>query len=77
MEKRANGGIDLLNQIHQEKMNVYYLGHPDGGIQFHVYMTKEPQLKADGLPDMSGSSCAARRFTASSSPITSARPSCR
>jgi TRAP-type C4-dicarboxylate transport system substrate-binding protein len=23
MEKRANGGIDLLNQIHQEKMNVY------------------------------------------------------
>ncbi|MGH6897560.1 MAG: TRAP transporter substrate-binding protein DctP [Geminicoccaceae bacterium] len=54
MEKRANGGIDLLNQIHQEKMNVYYLGHPDGGIQFHVYMTKEPQLKEDGLPDMSG-----------------------
>jgi TRAP-type C4-dicarboxylate transport system substrate-binding protein len=53
MEKRANGGIDLLNQIHQEKMSVYYLGHPDGGIQFHIYMTKEPQLKADGLPDMS------------------------
>ena len=43
MEKRANGGIDLLNQIHQEKMNAYYLGHPDGGIQFHIYMTKEPQ----------------------------------
>jgi TRAP-type transport system periplasmic protein len=54
MEKRANGGIDLLNQIHQEKMNVYLLGHPDGGIQFHVYMTNEPQLKEDGLPDMSG-----------------------
>ena len=54
MEKRANGGIDLLNQIHQEKMNVYLLGHPDGGIQFHIYMTKEPKLKADGLPDMSG-----------------------
>jgi TRAP-type transport system periplasmic protein len=54
MEKRANGGIDLLNEIHQEKMNVYYLGHPDGGIQFHVYMTKEPQLREDGLPDMSG-----------------------
>jgi TRAP-type C4-dicarboxylate transport system substrate-binding protein len=54
MEKRQNGGIDLLNQIHQEKMNVYLLGHPDGGIQFHVYMTKEPQLKDGGLPDMSG-----------------------
>ena len=54
MEKRENGGIDLLNQIHQEKMNVYYLGHPDGGIQFHVYMTAEPRLKDNGLPDMSG-----------------------
>jgi TRAP-type C4-dicarboxylate transport system substrate-binding protein len=54
MEKRANGGIDLLNQIHQEKMNVYYLGHPDGGIQFHIYMTEAPQLKDDGLPHMSG-----------------------
>jgi TRAP-type C4-dicarboxylate transport system substrate-binding protein len=54
MEKRQNGGIDLLNRIHQAKMNVYYLGHPDGGIQFHIYMTKEPKLKADGLPDMSG-----------------------
>ena len=54
MEKRENGGIDLLNQIHQEKMNVYYLGHPDGGIQFHVYMTAVPQPKDDGLPDMSG-----------------------
>ena len=53
MEKRANGGIDLLNQIHQEKMNVYYLGHPDGGIRFHIYMTEQPQLKDDGLPDMS------------------------
>jgi TRAP-type C4-dicarboxylate transport system substrate-binding protein len=52
--KRANGGIDLLNQIHQEKMNVYYLGSPDGGIQFHIYMTSEPRLKDDGLPDMSG-----------------------
>ena len=54
MEKRANGGIDLLNSIHQEKMNVYYLGHPDGGIQFHLYMREEPRLKDDGLPDMGG-----------------------
>ena len=54
MEKRANGGIDLLNQIHQDKLNAYYLGHPDGGIQFHIYLASEPQLKADGLPDMAG-----------------------
>jgi TRAP-type C4-dicarboxylate transport system substrate-binding protein len=54
MEKRANGGIDLLNQIHQDKLNAYYLGHPDGGTQFHIYMTKEPEIQADGLPDMAG-----------------------
>ncbi|MCE3249045.1 MAG: dctP1, partial [Geminicoccaceae bacterium] len=54
MEKRANGGLDLLNRIHQEKMNVYYLGHPDGGIQFHIYLTSEPALKADDLPDLAG-----------------------
>jgi TRAP-type C4-dicarboxylate transport system substrate-binding protein len=54
MEKRANGGIDLLNQIHQDKLNAYYLGHPDGGIEFHIYLTSEPQLKADGLPEMTG-----------------------
>ena len=54
MAQRQNGGIELLNQIHQEKMNVHYLGHPDGGIQFHIYLIKQPQLNDDGLPDMSG-----------------------
>ena len=58
-------------------MNAYYLGHPDGGIQFHIYMTKEPQLKDDGLPDMSGIKLRGAPITGSSSRITSAPPSSR
>ncbi len=53
MEQRANGGIDLFNQIHQQKLNAYYLGHIDGGVVFHVYMREKPKLKADGRLDMS------------------------
>jgi TRAP-type transport system periplasmic protein len=31
IEARENGGIDLINEIHQEKMGVYYLGWFDSG----------------------------------------------
>lgn len=54
MEQRANGGIDLFNKIHQQKLNAYYLGHIDGGVVFHIYMIKEPMLKGDGTLDLSG-----------------------
>jgi len=53
-EARENGGIDLLNKIHQEKMGVYYLGWIDSGIQFHLWMTEEPTLSEDGKLDISG-----------------------
>jgi len=53
-EARENGGIDLLNKIHQDKMGVYYLGWMDSGIQFHLYMTEEPELDEAGNLDMSG-----------------------
>jgi hypothetical protein len=32
VETRENGGIDLINEIHQEKMGVYYLGWFDSGV---------------------------------------------
>ncbi|MCG8689663.1 MAG: TRAP transporter substrate-binding protein DctP [Minwuiales bacterium] len=54
MEQRANGGLDLFNKVHQEKLNAYYLGHVDGGIVFHVYTIEEPTVKADGTLDLSG-----------------------
>lgn len=54
IEARANGGIDLLNQIHQEKMGVYYLGWFDSGVTYNLWMVNEPRLDADGNLDVSG-----------------------
>ncbi len=51
---RANGGIDLLNQIHQQKMGVYYLGWFDSGISYNLYTINEPKLNAQGNLDVSG-----------------------
>ncbi|XWN31194.1 MAG: TRAP transporter substrate-binding protein DctP [Devosia sp.] len=53
-EARETGGIDFLNQIHQDKMGVYYLGWMDSGVPFNLWMTEEPQLDADGNLDISG-----------------------
>jgi len=47
-EARENGGIDLINQIHQEKMGVYYLGWFDSGVCYNLWTVNEPQLDADG-----------------------------
>lgn len=51
---RENGGIDLLNQIHQEKMGVYYLGWFDSGISYNLYTVNEPRLDDDGNLSVSG-----------------------
>ena len=53
MEQRANGGIDLFNRIHQEKLNAYYLGHIDGGVAFHIYTIDKPGMSG-GKPDLGG-----------------------
>ena len=53
MEQRANGGIDLFNKIHQEKLNAYYLGHVDGGVVFHIYTIDKPKMSGGKL-DLSG-----------------------
>ncbi len=54
IEARENGGIDLLNEIHQEKMGVYYLGWFDSGVTYNLWMVDEPQLDEDGNLDVSG-----------------------
>ncbi len=51
---RANGGIDLLNQIHQQKMGVYYLGWFDSGIAYNLYTINPPKFDAQGNLDVSG-----------------------
>jgi len=39
-DQRANGCYELVDQLHQEKMNVKYLGRTGDGIPFHLYLTK-------------------------------------
>jgi len=51
---RKNGGIDLLNQIHQKRMGVVLLGWVDSGIRFNLWSTKPPQLDASGHIDIKG-----------------------
>src|SRR5256886_15374107 len=45
---RKNGGIDLLNQIHQKRMGVVLLGWVDSGIRLTLWSTKEPKFDGGG-----------------------------
>src|SRR5207245_1972552 len=51
---RRNGGIDLLNQIHQKRMGVVLLGWVDSGIRFTLWSTKEPKFDGSGHIDIKG-----------------------
>jgi len=51
---RKNGGMELLNQIHQKRIGVYNLGWVDSGIRFNLWSTKEPKLDSSGHIDIKG-----------------------
>lgn len=51
---RENGGIDLLNKIHQEKMGVYYLGWFESGVSYNLYTVDEPVIGSDGKLKLDG-----------------------
>ena len=51
---RKNGGMELLNQIHQKRIGIYNLGWVDSGIKFCLWSTKEPKLDAKGQIDIRG-----------------------
>ena len=53
-ETRRNGGIELMDRIHQQKLDVRYLARAMF-IQFHVFTRDRPRLNADGVPDLSAS----------------------
>ena len=53
-ERRANGGMDLLNQVFAKKLNGTILAHAAGGFGFHIFLIKEPKLAADGNLDLKG-----------------------
>ncbi|MEO0384424.1 MAG: TRAP transporter substrate-binding protein DctP [Pseudomonadota bacterium] len=48
IETRENGGIDLINEIHQEKMGLYYLGWFDSGVTYNLWSVNEPSVDEDG-----------------------------
>jgi TRAP-type transport system periplasmic protein len=52
LETRENGGIELMDRIHQEKLNVRYLARALF-IEFHLFTRTRPNLDADGVPDLS------------------------
>jgi TRAP-type C4-dicarboxylate transport system substrate-binding protein len=51
---RKNGGLQLLNDVHQKKMGVYYLGWVDSGVRFNLWSTKPPKYDAQGNLDIKG-----------------------
>lgn len=54
VETRANGGTDLIDQIHQEKMGVKYVGWFDSGVCYNLWTRDAPTLDADGNLDVDG-----------------------
>ena len=50
-ETRNNGGIELMDRIHQQKLNVRFLARALF-IEFHIFTRKQPLLNADGIPDL-------------------------
>ena len=51
---RANGGMKILDDLHQKHMNMKYLGWIDSGPNFRIYMKNPPKFGSDGMPDFSG-----------------------
>lgn len=45
-EQRQNGAWELINQLHNQKMNAWYLARTGDGVPFHLYVNK-PLNKAD------------------------------
>lgn len=53
-QRRANGGMDLLNTVFAKKLNGTILAHAAGGFGFHIFFKNQPKLSADGNVDLKG-----------------------
>ena len=53
-ETRENGGTELMDQIHQEKMGVKYLGWFDSGVCYNLWTRDEPAFDAQGNLEVDG-----------------------
>ena len=48
VETRQNGGIELIDQIHQEKMGLKYLGWFDSGVCYNLWTRNAPEFDENG-----------------------------
>ena len=49
-EQRRNGAWALINQVHNQKLNAWYLTHLMNGVRFHIYTSKAADGgKFDGM----------------------------
>jgi TRAP-type C4-dicarboxylate transport system substrate-binding protein len=51
---RANGGMKMIDELHQKLFNLKYLGWTESGGRFRIYLKDAPKFTAQGLPDLSG-----------------------
>lgn len=51
---RANGGIKMIDALHQKLFNMKYLGWTESGGRFRIYLKDAPKFTAQGLPDLTG-----------------------
>ena len=54
VETRENGGIALIDEIHQEKMGLKYIGWFDSGVCYNLWTRDEPSFDAAGNLDVEG-----------------------
>ncbi len=54
VETRENGGTALIDEIHQEKMGLKYLGWFDSGVCYNLWTRNEPSFDTDGNLEVEG-----------------------
>ena len=54
VETRQNGGTALIDQIHQEKMGLKYLGWFDSGVCYNLWTREEPTFDSEGNLEVDG-----------------------
>ena len=54
VDARASGGIALIDEIHQAKMGLKYLGWFDSGVCYNLWTRDKPKFDAEGNFDVDG-----------------------
>ena len=54
VDTRENGGTALIDEIHQQKMGLKYLGWFDSGVCYNLWTRNEPEFDEDGNLEVEG-----------------------